>query len=254
MIELICADCLEVLPRLGNVQMVFADPPFNVRKRYGAGRDNRDDYAEWTKGWARALWATLLDTGTFCLMTIPRHLPLSFDCLKTGVFVNQIIWRNVAAAQGNKTWWGSYQPILVYGKTADYKFNLYAETRKIEKQNLRWGGYTTEPKGRLLDYWDDIPFVYAGSVRHPEAILAPGTNTKAHPCQMPTTLALRLIEFLTDPGDTVLDPFCGTGTTLVACKMSGRNGIGVDIEPKYVEIARRRIDATTGPIPFKDKA
>src|SRR6266536_6537625 len=59
-----------------------------------------------------------------------------------------------------------------------------------------------QPQGQLLEYWDDILFVYAGSVAHPEAILRPGTNRKVHHTQMPVNLAARCILFSTDKEDT----------------------------------------------------
>jgi DNA modification methylase len=83
-----------------------------------------------------------------------------------------------------------------------------------DQEWTRWGGYSTEYKGQLKDRWDDIKFVYAGSITHPEAILKPGTNAKAHPAQMPLGLPQRAMMFSTDVGDVVLDPFNGSGTTV----------------------------------------
>jgi hypothetical protein len=129
-------------------------------------------------------------------------------------------WRNVSAFHNKRGFWSSTQLIVVFGKTDKYKFNTYAQRRKITQ--LRWGGYSSKPQGQLLDYWDDIPFVYAGSVRHPEAVIKPGTNRKVHPTQMPVNLAVRCILFSTDVGDTILDPFSGSDTTGVACiKLAG---------------------------------
>jgi DNA modification methylase len=126
----------------------------------------------------------------------------------------------------------------VFGKTDKHKFNTYAQRRDITK--FRWGRYRTKPQGQLLDYWDDIPFVYAGAITHPEAILSPGTNKKAHPTQMPLSLALRCILFSTDAGDTVLDPFSGSGTTGAACIKLDRNFIGIERESEYIKFALDR--------------
>lgn len=134
-------------------------------------------------------------------MTIPRHvIRMGCEMEKHGVFVNKIEWRNVSASHSKRGFWSSTPPIVVFGKTYKYEFNTYAQRRKITR--LQWGGYTTRPQGQLLDYWDDIPFVDAGSVRHPEAILSPGTNEKAHPTQMPVNLVTRCILFSTNAGDT----------------------------------------------------
>ncbi len=236
-------DCLEIMQTLPSesVDMIFADPPFNVGKKYGgkSETDNRPDYYEWCASWIAEGFRLLKPTGTFYLMTIARHVfRMGSEMEKHGVFINKVEWRNVSASHSKRGFWSSTQPILVFGKTKEFKFNTYAQRRKITQ--LRWGGYSTKPQGQLLDYWDDIPFVYAGSVHHPEAILVPGTNKKAHPTQMPVNLAARCIMFSTDAGDTVLDPFSGSGTTCVACMKLGRHFIGIERESEYVELSLDR--------------
>ena len=97
-------------------------------------------------------------------------------------------------------------------------------------------------KFQLLDYWDDIPLVYAGSIKHKEAILEHGTCKKAHPCQMPEMLPGRAILFSTDENDIVLDPFTGSGTTAMACKKLKRQFIGSEISEEYFKIIKSRLD------------
>jgi site-specific DNA-methyltransferase (adenine-specific) len=224
-----------------SVDMIFADPPFNVGKKYGgkASNDNRQDYYSWCADWIAEGFRLLKPTGTFYLMTISRHVfRMGCEMEKHGVFINKIEWRNVSASHGKRGFWPSTQPIIAFGKSEKYKFNTYAQRRKVDMP--RWGGYTTQAQGQLLDYWDDIPFVYAGSIAHPEAILKPGTNEKAHPAQMPVNLAARCIMFSTDEGDLVLDPFNGSGTTGEACIKLNRNFIGIEREAEYVSMAKER--------------
>src|SRR6266487_5246279 len=236
-------DCLEIMQNLPSetVDMIFADPPFNVGKKYGGkpNTDKRSDYYEWCALWIAEGFRLLKPTGTFYLMTIPRHVfRMGIEMEKHGVFINKVEWRNVSAFHNKRGFWSSTQPIVVFGKTNEFKFNTYAQRRKITE--LRWGGYSSKPQGQLLDYWDDIAFVYAGSVRHPEAILRPGTNQKVHPTQMPVNLAARCILFSTDKGDTVLDPFSGSGTTGVACIKLGRHFMGIERESEYVKLTLDR--------------
>jgi DNA modification methylase len=237
---------LEILSTIepGSADLIFADPPFNVGKKYGgsASNDRRDDYYAWCSEWIELGFRALKPTGSFYLMTIARHVfNMGAEMSKHGVFVNKIEWRNVSATHLKRQFWPSTQPILLFGKSDAYKFNTYAQTRRIMEKNIRWGGYSTGPKGQLLDYWDDIPFVYAGSVSHPEAILRPGTNEKAHPAQMPVALSDRCILFSTDTGDTVIDPFCGSGTTAVSCIKLNRIFIGIEKEEEYINLASERI-------------
>lgn len=240
-------DVLEILPDfVDQFQLVFADPPFNVGKKYGANNDRlpKQDYILWCQKWMTLCHDSLRSTGVFWLMTIDKHLEFKLPYMAHlgMVFINLVKWRNVQAVRAPKSFWISTQPIAVYGKTEKYVFHHLAQTRKIADENLRWGGYTTAPKGQLLDYWDDIPFVYAGSIAHPEAYLVPGTNKKVHPAQMPTGLAIRAIEFCTNPGDYVLDPFMGSGTVGVACTRLGRKYVGIEINPDYCKLAVHRIE------------
>jgi len=241
-------DSLEVMRSIESesVDMIFADPPFNVGKKYGgkSGNDNRQDYYEWCAAWIAEGFRVLKNTGSFYLMTIPRHVfKMGFEMEKHGIFVNQIMWQHSSAANDKRSFWNSYQPILFFGKSDERKFNLRAQRRPKSSMTLRWGnGYTTEPQGQVLDIWNDIPYVYSGSVISDEAILKPNSVQKAHPAQMPVNLAVRCIVFSTDEGDMVLDPFNGSGTTGEACIKLNRDFIGIEREAEYVQMANQRWD------------
>lgn len=243
--KIICGDCLEVMKEMpdNSIDMIFADPPFNVGKNYGPNFEDKGlDYYKWCKAWIHLCFQKLKKTGSFYCMTLSRHLEqffLAFHC--EGIFINLIHWRNVSANHSKRSFWNSYQPILLYGKTEQYIFNTYAQKRVILIENMRWGGYSTEPRGQLLDYWNDIPFIYAGSIFHKEAIIKSGTNKKEHPCQMPLALANRAILFSTNENDMVLDPFVGSGTTTCSAKNLNRNFIGIEINPDYCKIAEERL-------------
>lgn len=239
-------DVVEVLQTLESesVDMIFADPPFNVGKKYGgkAGNDNRSDYYEWCASWISEGFRVLKQTGTFYHMTIDRHLEQLFPIMgKYGKFINLIKWRNVSAEHNDKQFWNSTQPIFMYGKSDAYKFNTYAQTRSQKQLVVSWSVERAKrTKGQLTDYWDDIRPVFAGSIVHPEAILVPGTNQKAHLAQMPVNLASRCILFSTDEGDIVLDPFNGSGTTGEACIKLNRHFVGIEREHKYIRMAHER--------------
>lgn len=243
--KIICGDCLEVLARVpgDSIDLIFADPPFNIGKNYGTiTKDKIGNYYQWCESWIDLCFQKLKETDSFYLMTLSRHLGKIFPILEDqGVFINLIMWRNVSASHSKRNFWGSYQPILLYGKTKKYTFNTYAEVRDIKDKNLRWGGYSTKPRGQLLDYWDDISFVYAGSIYHPEAIIKPGTNKKVHPCQSPLGLVSRAILFSTKENDLILDPFSGSGTTSRAAKDLKRNFIVIEINPDYCKMNNKRL-------------
>jgi hypothetical protein len=140
--ELYEGDCLEIMRTLPSesVDMIFADPPFNLGKKYGGkpDTDKRSDYYEWCASWIEEGFRLLKPTGTFYLMTIPRHVfRMGCEMEKHGVFINKVEWRNVSSFHNKRGFWSSTQPIVVFGKTDKYKFNTYAQRRKI--QWLRWG-------------------------------------------------------------------------------------------------------------------
>lgn len=226
-----------------SIDMVFADPPFNVGMKYKGYKDKAENYRDWCSQWISECFRVLKPTGSFYLMTIDKHLewklPLMARC---GVFINIIKWKNVAANNDKNRFWNATQPIMLYGKTESYKFNTYAQTRTADEMVMSWNKKrATNAKFQLLDYWDDIPLVYAGSIKHKEAILEPGTCKKAHPCQMPEMLAGRAILFSTDENDIVLDPFSGSGTTAIAAKKLNRRFIGSEQSPEYYKLILERI-------------
>lgn len=236
---IICRDAISILKKMPpkSVDLIFADPPFNVGKAY---KDKRENYYQWCGEWIGLCFRVLKSTGSFYLMTIPRHLSrvMRFMDIK-GEFINLITWRNVASVSSKRTFWGEYQPILLYGKTDQYIFNTYAQ-RTLHPIN-RWGKMTTAPQGQMKDRWDDIQFIWAGNNTHPEAVMAPGTNKKAHPCQMPVALAERAILFSTNEGNTVLDPFMGSGSTAIGAIRTNRHYIGIELEQKFVDLSEERI-------------
>ncbi len=98
-----------------------------------------------------------------------------------------------------------------------------------------YGGKSDQrhPFGALVsDVWTDIHRIRHNKRRDP------------HPCQLPIHLMERLILMTTDPGDVVLDPFLGTGTTAIAARALGRYCVGIDIDSEYISIARRKVEAT----------
>lgn len=243
------SDCLTMLKSIADesVDMVFADPPFDVNIKYNGYKDKRVDYKEWCADWIAECFRILKPTGSFYLMTIDRHLEWKMPIMAThGIFINLIKWRNVSTVASKKQFWPSVQPILLYGKTKDYKFNANAELRKqmltAKGMPTRWGKGKELQVGRLLDYWDDIKNIYVGSKPNEEAILAPGRKVqKAHPCQMPEMLPGRAILFSTDENDIVLDPFSGSSTTGIACKKLNRQFIGSELSAEYFELSKNRV-------------
>lgn len=114
-----------------------------------------------------------------------------------------------------------YWTLKEYRKGAYRKPTLAARVMSViaEENHRKWF--------RLV--WDDLP----------------GASTRKHPAPFPVELAERLIRMFSFAGDTVLDPFVGTGTTMIAAARSGRNSIGIEVDPHYWKMASKRIAEST---------
>ena len=244
--KIYCMDCVNGMKQLDDesINMIFVDPPFNVGKNYGEESDDgRKDYFEWCDMWIKECFRLLKNTGSIYLMNISKNIGYIMRLMdKHGVFLNLIIWKNVCSWGSKNRFYHKHQPILFYAKTDDYYFDTYAQR---EKPFARWGSMSGKMQGQMWDIWLDIPFVWAGSTHHKEAILQCNSNSKAHPTQMPLDLVKRAILFSTKETETVLDPFMGSGTTAVAAKHLNRNFIGFEISKDYCKIAEKRLAQET---------
>lgn len=248
--NLIHADCLKALPGLLNssVDLVFADPPFNLKKEYGDTSDDRprSDYIDWCRQWMTELHRVLKPTGSLYIMTIQKDIWIFQQHLEQlgMLFRNIIAWKNSSMPVKNR-YCINYQPILYFTVSDKYTFHHDAE-KHISNAALPWG---RKNKGNLMiDQWSDIPFISGGCMASKEAILKTDSKAKAHPCQMPIALAERVIKFSSNEGDTVLDPFMGSGTTGVAAVRNNRKFIGMEHVEEFYRLSEKRLNTIDLPI------
>ena len=246
--KIICGDAIEVMAEMPDesIDLVFADPPFNVGKSYPGG-DNMEHYQEWCAAWIGECFRVLKPTGSFYLMTIPKHLGHTMRSMnKHGNFIDQIIWRTTSLNASPKQHVRLYQLILFYAKTGGYTFHPKAQQIK-RNYTVRASQLKKKPElaigypGRVGNLWDDIKFIAGGCMAPKEAVLCTDSKKKAHPCQMPVALAERAIVFSSNERDIVLDPFIGSGTTAVACIKTGRRYVGIDSGAGYCKLSEKRI-------------
>lgn len=225
-----------------SVDLIFADPPFNVSKKYINFKDNlpRKEYITWTENWLKECYRVLKKTGSIYVMNIQDNIWFTQKTLEElGMsFKNIIVWKNSSMPVKNK-FCINYQPIIYFTKTEKYTFNYNAQ-KHISTAAIPWG---KENKGNLMiDQWNDIPFISGGCMASKEAIFENGSKKKAHPCQMPTLLIRRIIEFSSNENETVLDPFAGSFTTAIACLETKRKYICVEKEESYFNLGKDRIN------------
>lgn len=226
------ADCLDLLPALssGSVDTVFADPPFNLRKNYGSRVvDDRPDYLGWCKLWIRECVRLLRPGGSIFVYNLPKwNVTIGGYLQEMGLDFRH--W--IAVEQNNRLpirgrLYPSHYSLIYYSKGLPKTFHRIrtpiATCRHCGKEIKDYGGHrkAMHPDGvNLKDIWTDIP-----PVRHSK--FKPATRR----CNSLSTKILdRVIEISTEPGDLVLDPFGGSGTTYAVCERKGRRWIGIELE------------------------
>jgi len=240
-------DCLELLRTIPaeSMQLIVTSPPYNIGKEY----EKRLDLDVYLRQQAQVIAEcvrTLAPTGSICWQVgnyVDRGAIIPLDTVLYPIFSglglrmrNRIIWHFEHGLHCSRRFSGRYETIIWFTKSDEYVFNLDA-VRVPQKypgkkyfKGPKAGQYSCNPLGKNPgDLWV-IPNVKSNHVEKTE-----------HPCQFPVELIERLVLSLTNEGDWVLDPFLGTGTTVIAAIRHGRRGVGAETVPKYVQLARQRI-------------
>ena len=240
-------DCRELLRQLPSetIQLVVTSPPYNLGKEYESRLDLEVYLAQQREVIAECV-RLLHPRGSLCWQVgnyVDRGAIIPLDCLLYPVFAsfglkmrNRVIWHFEHGLHCSRRLSGRYETILWYTKGEDYVFDL-DPIRVPQKypgkkyfKGPKAGQYSCNPLGKNPgDVWT-IPNVKSNHVEKTE-----------HPCQFPVELVERLILSLSRPGDWVLDPFLGVGTTVIAAIRHDRRGIGAEVVARYAEIARSRI-------------
>ncbi len=242
--QILQGDCLGLFQNIpsNSVDCVFADPPFNLKKKYNSHKDKllESEYILWCEKWISECVRVLKNNGFIFLHNIPKWLTFYASFLNSrAVFRHWISWEAMTAPMG-KTLQPAHYGILFYSK-GEVK-DRFREIRYPHKRDRKgilvkdYGGKKgiLHPFGPLCsDVWTDIH-----RIRHAK-------NRDNHPCQLPLHLLERIILMSSEEGDTILDPFLGTGTTALAAKRLGRNFIGFEKDSEYCQIAKNKVENET---------
>lgn len=269
--EIYLGDCLEIMQGLtkNSIDMIYLDPPFFTNKKHSlSSRDRKSHYSFndiWDnhKTYAEFILVRLIeakrilkDTGSIfihCDKSANHILRLvGEEVFGEESFLSEIIWFYKRWSNSSNNLTPNHQNILFFSKKKEYKFNKiyteYSETTNIDqilqKRSRDVHGkaiYARDVDGSIIssdekkgvplnDVWE-IPFL------NPKA-----KERTGYPTQKPILLLDRIIEISTNEGDIVLDPFCGSGTTLVAAKLKGRKFVGIDISKDAVNLTESRLE------------
>ncbi|MBN1973625.1 MAG: site-specific DNA-methyltransferase [Sedimentisphaerales bacterium] len=237
--KIICGDCIEVLGEIGEpfADLIFADPPFNIGYKYDKYDDNqkKENYIAWTKEWMSVCRKVLKPHGSFYIAIgddYAANVRVIADELGL-VMRNWIIWHYTFGQQTNDKFARSHTHIFYFvNDRSNFTFNDYAVRVPSDRQ-LLYNDKRANPAGKMPDdVWNTYSRV-CGTFKE---------RTGWHPCQMPESLLKRIISASSNPGDCVLDPFSGSGTTAAAAYQLSRHYIGIEISEQYVENSTRRLD------------
>ena len=253
-----CFDLLRTIPA-STVQLVVTSPPYNLGKAYEK-RDSLETYLEAQSRVITQCVRVLHPAGSLCWQVgnyiskkgtssiVPLDIALYPIFAGLGLRLrNRIIWHFEHGLHCEKRFSGRYETVLWFTKSDDYVFNL-DPVRVPQKypgkkyfKGPKAGQFSCNPLGKNPgDLWV-IPNVKNNHV-----------EKTGHPCQFPIELVERLVLSLTNPGDWVLDPFVGVGSSIIAANRHGRRGAGSELMSDYVTIAAERIQATReGTLPVR---
>jgi DNA modification methylase len=256
--QIVPGDSIELLNKGPEawVDLVFADPPFNIGYLYHGYDDDRksEDYLKFSEDWMRAVHRALKPTGSFYLAIGDEYAADLCVIARRQIgfhLRNWIIWHYTFGQQPKNKFARSHTHILYFTKDAkEFTFNPDA-VRVASARQTTYGDARANPKGKLPD---DVWFLRPQEATEPH--FDPGCDTWNvsrvcgtfkeregwHGCQMPIGVLDRIIKSSSKPGDIVLDPFNGSGTTVVSAALLGRKYVGIDQSDEYVGYARKRLE------------
>jgi site-specific DNA-methyltransferase (adenine-specific) len=251
-------DCLEHFRKVpaGTIDLVFADPPFNIGYDYDIYNDRRnaEHYLDWTSQWAREIVRVLKSDGTFWLAIgdeFAAELKVIFHRDLGLTLRNWVIWYYTFGVHCTRKFSRSHAHLFYFVKDPKrFTFNDSA-IRVPSARQLVYADARAHPKGRVPDdTWilrpQDVPEGFApdGDTWYfPRVCGTFKERAGWHGCQMPEQLLGRIIRACSNEGETVLDPFGGSGTTLVVAKKLARRYLGFELSPDYAAQIQERLDA-----------
>lgn len=246
-VKISCENNMKFMRQLPDESMnlIVTSPPYNIGKEYEKRR-SYEVYIEEQVACITEAARLLHPNGSICWQ-VGNHVHngeiFPLDILLYPIFKqlglqlrNRIVWTFGHGLHCQKRFSGRHETILWFTKSEDYTFNLdpvrvpskYPNKKHFKGPNK--GEISGNPLGKNpSDIWD-IPNVKSNHVEKTD-----------HPCQFPVALVERLVLSLTNPGDSVLDPYLGVGSSAIAALKHKRSAFGCDLEKRYVDIAWDRI-------------
>jgi DNA modification methylase len=231
-LQVICGDAIKELCKIKDesIDLIVTDPPYNLNKDYGNNQDRLEfnDYLEFSKAWLTESKRVLKPTGTIYVFMGMRYISYIFSILEQElefIFNSWITWYYTQGIGKTKGFSPRHDDILMFTKSKEFTFNLN-DIRVPQKYYRSVNNMRGANPGNV---WEFSHMHYCNK------------NREQHPTQKPEGLYERIILTSTNEGETVLDPFVGSGTALRVCQNIGRNCIGIDSNPEYIDMCNERL-------------
>jgi site-specific DNA-methyltransferase (adenine-specific) len=261
-------DCKDVLKRYPDesIDLVVTSPPYADQRSSTYGGIHPDDYVEWFLPRSEQLLRTLKPTGSFVLnikekaLNGERHtyvIELILAMKKQGwLWTEEYVWhkKNCYPGKWPNRFRDAWERCLHFTKSRKFTMNQqavmvpmgdWAKTRLKslgKNDTIRYDSQVGNSFAKNIANWQGRSMAFPTNVLH----LATECGNKSHSAAFPLELPMWFIKLFSNPGDVVLDPFAGSGTTIQAACELGRGAIGIDILKEYVEISREKLAPTQG--------
>lgn len=240
-----------------SIDLVITSPPYNIGKEYEKPA-KLEEYLESNTGICNELVRVLSPTGSLCWQVgnfvdkgevVPLDIPYYNIFKRLNLQLrNRMIWTFNHGLHASRRFSGRYETILWFSKSSDYVFNLdpvRVPSKYPGKRHYK-GEKRGQPSGNPLgknpsDIWQIVAQDWEREIWEIPNVKANHPEKTEHPCQYPVELVQRCVLALTNEGGTVLDPYGGVGSTVIAAASTNRRGLMAEMMPKYCDIAENRV-------------
>ncbi|TDM17188.1 site-specific DNA-methyltransferase [Macrococcoides caseolyticum] len=249
--KLYCGDSIQWLKSLKteSVDLIFADPPYNIKKAEWDTFESQEAYIEWSLLWIREAARVLKPNGTLYICGFSEILAdLKHPASRYFKGCKWLVWHYKNKANLGKDFGRSHESLLHFRKSKQFTMNQDSIRIPYGEHTLK---YPSHPQastsnfgnGKKQDNWTPHP----KGAKPKDVIEVPttcnGMNEKTpHPTQKPEELIRKFILASSNRGDTIIDPFSGSGTTAVVCEQTGRKWMACDLNEEYNNWAIKRIE------------
>ena len=238
--KIILGDAIEVLKTIpsNSIDLVFADPPYNLDKSYTRYNDELEisEYIQWCNSWLDEYIRILKPTGSLFVLNLPHWAMYHAAYLnKKLYFQNWIVWEAMSEPRGKLM--PAHYALLFYTKQpVGFTFN-YEKIKTLDARHYCLRSACVKKRKLLSDRDQELMtdiWWNVNRIKHKK-------DRDYHPCQLPSSLMERIIRLTTNPGDIIVDALAGTGTTAISARQLGRKYIAIDLDPNYIEIMKEKL-------------